>query len=238
RLVATPREPARELLKRTRFLTLTLWIVVLYFVLPMNFFGLFLFQRMPALAVMLLPAVLPAPLPSRKLLVQVLVGGLAAMQLLLTTTDFLVFEQEQAGVKQIIQQAEPGRTVAGLMYQRSSRGATTSTPFLHFPALYQAYKGGRISLSFAEYYASIVQYRPGQSWDDLVTEFDEYTPRRFKFERHGGRFDYFLVHAPGEALAKIFEGHLDELESMSAGRWHLLRRKLARPAQARETQPR
>jgi len=223
---AQPRRPLHELLYTTRFATLALWILLLYCLLPMNVLGGgFLFQRLAPLLLMLCPAAFPSPPPKRAPLLKVLIGGLMAAQILVTTTESLRYQEEAAGVQELIEHTEPGKNLAGLMLQRSSRVVRTAPVFLHYPALYQVFRGGRISLSFAEHYVSIAQYRDGQAWDDLVRDFNEYTPRGFSYEKHGARFDYFFVHGPPEALKALFGPHLSELDVESRENWHLLRRR-------------
>ena len=218
----------REGLMRTRFGTLALWLLALYLALPMNLIGGFVWQRMAAAALMASVAALPAPLPGRTRAAQLLLFAVLGLQLFVVSATSIEYERQAAGVRDLIERTEPGKNVAGLIFERSSPGIQTAPVFLQYPALYQVYKGGRVSFSFAEFNVSIAQYQPGQQWDDLIVEFSEWSPDHFDYARHGGRFDYFLVHGPVTLLPRIFSGARGDLEVQSRGDWHLLRRTSAR----------
>jgi hypothetical protein len=101
---------------------------------------------------------------------------------------------------------------------------------LHFPAYYQALKGGRVLFSFAVFYHFPVRFRPGQGWDDLLAEWDDWNPRHFSFPRHGARFRYFLVRGEPRQLAAAFGPYLAGLRVRSAGGWYLVENpRAARP---------
>lgn len=195
---------------------------LLYFMLPAFHGGFLIAERLAPLAVMLLVIALPAPSVPRRRLVAILIVALAVFQLGQTLAGFLRFRAESAGLEELLAATEPGENLAGLLYERGSASWRRPAVFLHAPAYYQATKGGRILFSFAELYQTPVRFRPGQSWDELLREWNEWTPERFVYPRHAGRFRYFLVRGGPEHLAAAFGPYLRDLRVRSAGRWHLV----------------
>ena len=185
------------LLFRTRFATLAGWLALLYLGLPEFRGGYLIAQRIAPLAAMVAVTALPMPRPERRRLVAFLGAALLVFQLGQTLSGFLRFRAESAGFGELLAGAKPGRNLAGLIYDRGSASWPRMPVYLHFPAYYQAFEGGRILFSFAELFQTSARFRPGRSWDPLLAEWNEWTPQLFDWERHGGRFDYFLVRRRG-----------------------------------------
>ncbi|HEX3126028.1 MAG TPA: hypothetical protein VH394_01750 [Thermoanaerobaculia bacterium] len=227
--VPFPRRPNADwregLLFRSRFLIPALGLLVLFFMLPEFASGYFVSERLISLIFMLLVPCLPVPGVSRWRAVALLLGGLLVLQLGQTFASFIRFGFESAGLRELLESAEPGQPLAGLMYQKAAVDWESPPVMIHFPAYYQVEKGGRIQFSFVQFFNSPVRYRPGRNWEDkLLAEWDEWSPQKFSYPRHGRYFRYFLVRGGPENLAAAFGPYLAELRVRSAGRWYLVER--------------
>jgi hypothetical protein len=227
--VPFPRRPGADwregLLYRSRFLIPALGLFVLFFVLPEFARGYFVSERLIPLIFMMLVPCLPVPSLARWRPVALLLGGLMVLQLGQTLASFLRFGSESAGLHELLESAEPGQALAGLLYQKSAVDWESPPVMVQFPAYYQVEKGGRLHFSFVQFFNSPVRYRPGRNWEDgLLAEWDEWSPQKFSYPRHGRYFRYFLVRGGPENLANAFGPYLAELRVRSAGRWYLVER--------------
>ncbi|HVT18881.1 MAG TPA: hypothetical protein VHQ90_22180 [Thermoanaerobaculia bacterium] len=214
---------ARELLVRGRFASLAGWLGLAYLLLPeVSHSYVLVAERLVPAAAMVAVAALPPARPGRRRLAAALLAGLLVLQLGATLTAFLRFGGESAGLAELLATTEPGQNLAGLIYDRYAAGWRHAPVLLHFPAYYQALKGGRVLFSFAVFYHFPVRFRPGQGWDDLLAEWDDWNPRHFSFPRHGARFRYFLVRGEARQLAAAFGPYLAGLRVRSAGGWYLV----------------
>jgi hypothetical protein len=214
------------LLYRSRFLIPALGLIVLFFVLPEFASGYFMSERLLPMAFMLLVPALPVPTPARRRRAALLLAGLLVLQLGQTFASFLGFGADTAGLQELLASTEPGQALAGLMDQKRAVDWQWPPMFVHFPAYYQVEKGGRIHFSFVQFFNSPVRYRPGQNWEDgLLAEWDEWSPQKFSYPRHGKYFRYFLVRGGPEDLGAAFGPYLGELDVRSAGSWFLVERR-------------
>ncbi len=214
---------------RTRFASLAGWIAFLYLILPELRGGYLIAQRIAPFAAMVAVIALPVPRPERQRLVAWAAAALVVFQLGQTLAGFLRFRTESAGLAAILEVAEPGRNLAGLIFDRASASWPSMPVYLHFPAYYQAFKGGRILFSFAELFQTSARFRPGRSWDDLLVEWNEWSPQLFDYDRHAARFDYFLVRGDGDDVAAAFGGDPARrgLRGWQAGGWWLFEKTVA-----------
>ena len=226
-IVVRAREERGDLLFRARFATLAGWLALLYLILPEFRGGYLIAERVVPLAAMLAVVALPAPVAGRRRLVAALVAGMLVFQFGQTLSAFLRFRAESAGLTELLAGTEPGQNLAGLIFERESASWRGLPVYLHFPAHYQAAKGGRILFSFAELFQTSARFRPGASWDDLLREWSDWNPRFFNYERHGGRFRYFLVRGGPADVVHAFKGDPGRLGLVgkTAGEWWLFERK-------------
>ncbi|HYH45468.1 MAG TPA: hypothetical protein VEG34_07250 [Thermoanaerobaculia bacterium] len=226
------RPPARsdggpeDFLYRSRFLVPPLGLFVLYFVLPDFASGYFVAQRLLALGLMLAVPALPVP-PSavRKRVAALLLGGLLIVQAGQTSASFVRFGAETAGLEELLASTEPGQSMAGLIFSKLASEYDWPPVLTQFPAYYQVEKGGRIHFSFVQFFNSPVRYRPGQNWEDgLLVEWDEWSPNKFSYPRHGKYFRYFLLRGDPEKVSAAFGPYLAGVRVRSAGRWFLIER--------------
>jgi hypothetical protein len=215
--------PRQDLLFRTRFATLAGWIACLYLVLPEFRGGYLIAQRIAPLAAMVAVTALPVPRVDRWRLVAWLAAALVVFQLGQTLTAFIRFRTESAGLASLLEDAKPGQNLAGLIFERNSASWPSMPVYIHFPAYYQAFKGGRILFSFAELFQTSARFRPGQSWDGLLMEWNEWSPQLFDYDRHAERFRYFLVRGDRGDVAEAFGGDPARrgLRGWQAGNWWL-----------------
>jgi hypothetical protein len=223
RAPAAEDDSRRDLLFRTRFATLAGWIALLYLVLPEFRGGYLIAQRIAPFAAMVAVTALPVARPDRRRLVAWLAAALVVFQLGQTLTAFIRFRTESAGLAELLEDTQPGQNLAGLIFDRNPTSWPSTPVYLHFPAYYQALKGGRILFSFAELFQTSARFRPGQSWDDLLAEWNEWSPQLFDYDRHAGRFDYFLVRGDRGDVAAAFGGDPARrgLRGWQAGGWWL-----------------
>ena len=220
------RPAAEDHLYRSRFLVPALGLVALYFVLPEFKNGYFVAERILPLAFMLAVPSLPVPSsPVRRRMAALLLAGLLVLAAGRTSASFLRFGAEVAGLEEILDSTEPGQPLAGLMFSNLVGEYAWPPVLVHFPAYYQVEKGGRLHFSFVQFFNSPVRYRPGQNWEDgLLAEWEEWSPRKFFYPRHGKRFRYFLLRGDPEHVNAAFGPYLAEIRVRSAGRWFLIER--------------
>jgi hypothetical protein len=220
------RSPSPDLLFRTRFATLAGWLALLYLILPEFRGGYLIADRVAPLAAMVGVVALPPPAAGRRRLVAALVALIAVFQFGQTLSAFLRFRGESAGLEELLAGTAPGENLAGLIFERTSASWRGIPVYLHFPAYYQVDKGGRILFSFAELFQTSARFRPGESWDDLLREWNDWNPQFFDYERHGGRFRYFLVRGTPVDVTTAFGGDPARLglTGRTAGEWWLLER--------------
>jgi hypothetical protein len=228
-LILTVRKPAFRwdwdgLLVRTRFATLAGWILLLFFLLPKFASGYLVAERLVPLAAMMMVAGLPRPSLARRRMAMATMGLLLAFQLSAVLEGFRIFGIETAGLSEVLDRAEPGQALAGLMFEQSNSTWMAPADLLrHFPAYYQVEKGGRVALSFVQFFNAPVRYRPGANWEDgVLARWPEADAWRFDFARDGGRFRYFLVRGSRDHLDRAFGARLAGARVTSSMRWHLI----------------
>lgn len=173
----------------------------------------FLFQR---LAVFLVPLWLiiwaPPARPTRTLTI----GLPAAVAFVLVVwmgvngNRFLQFARESQSFTDVIEQAQPGRKLAGMLFCNASE-VFVNPVYLHYPAWYQATAAGVADMSFATTHPSLVRYREMSA--PRVNEALAWAPEAFEWERDGGDdYDYYLVCSGTRAAGVVFKDHADSIE--------------------------
>ena len=229
-LLAVPslRKPSEmerrdSVLFRTRFLSLAGWVALLYFLVPEFSRGYLVSGRLAPLAVMLAVPGLPRPPVRRERIALALTGLLLAAHLTRTTVGFVGFAAEAAGLREVLEAAEPGQTLAGLIYDPVAATWHTPPVFQHAAAYYQVYRGGRVLLSFAQFFNSPVRFRAGENREEeILVKWDGLSPWKFDLARDGDHFRYFLVHGSREQLVFAFRTCLRSARVITAGRWSLV----------------
>ena len=115
------------------------------------------------------------------------------------------YQADADGFEQILARMEPRDRALSVIFDRDSDG-TIAPPFLHFPAWYSAVKGGLVDPSAAGLHVELVLFRPGSEPPARLLAF-EWNPGVFEWERFGGaRYRYFVVRAPLDLGARMFQG--------------------------------
>jgi hypothetical protein len=175
-----------------------------YFLFPFELRGVsFLFERF---AVLIIPGLILAAAGARSLLPK----WLRRAALVLFSAGWVgvfsqrmrEFNQEAGDFPRLIRELPPRLRVRPLIF--ANRGsAFPGTPlFLHFPAYYQAEKGGFLGYSFARYYTCFVRYQPAV--DIGMGEDMEWNPRDFNATVEVPKYDVFIVRADWDAGGALF----------------------------------
>ena len=215
---------ARAWLAGARFYTLAAWFLCSYLLMPSVFVGVFVYQRLIAVACLVIPAVLPVPEAGRLRLAKLVVGITIATHLVLTAEAAYAFDQETRGGHQLIAKTQPGKNLMSLGLVLNSSVVQHPLP-LYFGAHYLVEKGGRINFSFSELHISLVQLRPGLAFDDLHTTVPGWAPWHFRFDDFGYHFDYFLFRGDPRMLKPLFGKHLSKLAWEACDDWILFWRR-------------
>lgn len=196
-----------------------------YLLAPERASGYLVAGRIAPLAVMVALCALPPPRLARRRFATALVAALLVLQLGVVTSDLLVFRREARGVREVLAATRPGHDLLGLVFEPYSSRTPVFPVFRHFPAYYQVYRGGRVLGSMADFFHTVVDYRPGRDWGSLPVVLSERNPQDFRFEEHGAEFEYFLVRGPAALVPALFGAHRRDLAVVSAGSWHLVARE-------------
>ena len=208
---------------RTRFLSLAGWVTLLYFLVPEFSRGYLVSGRLVPLAVLLAVPALPQPPVRRERIALALTGLMLAVHLARTTAGFLAFADDTAGLREVLEEAEPGQTLAGLIYEPGAAAWPAPPVLQHAAAYYQVYRGGRVLLSFAQFFNAPVRFRAGENREEeILVEWDGLSPWRFDLSRDGDRFRYFLVHGGREHVVFAFRTRLRGARVVTAGHWSLV----------------
>jgi hypothetical protein len=193
--------------------------------MPHIFVGAFIYQRLIAVAFLILPAVLPIPDPRKIRPAQLVLAGTVALQILLLVHAADIFDAETRPGHALIAKTSPGKNLMAVMMWMGSAGIQDPPLFLHFGSHYLAEKGGRTFFSFSELHISPVQLRPELAFDDQDAAMTEWQPLSFRFADFGYHYDYFLCHGDFARLGPIFGRHIADLAWEIQGDWILLWRK-------------
>ncbi len=215
---------------RARFAAIAAGMLALYLILPERLMGYLVAERLAPLAAMLLVLCLPPPPSARAPTAKALAAALLVLHLGLAAADAAAFERDAAGLSELLSHADEGRRLAGLIYDPylvpSTGPVLLRYPvYTHFPALYQALRGGRVLFSFAELSHSVVQYRTRPWPPDLLSRVADRSPRAFSLAQDGPHFDYLLARGDWPDVRAALGFSLSEWEVRSVRRWHLFRRR-------------
>lgn len=185
----------------------------------------YLYQRLAVFLVPLWLMIWDAPASPRP---TVLIVAMAAVAVWIGSNveRFARFASESMGFSLVLQEAEPGRRMAGMLLCNGTEYFTYPV-YLHFHAWYQATSGGIADNSFAMTHPSMVRYRDLTA--PRVGDLLAWEPGKFDWSRDGGdSYDYFLVCAGEDASALIFKDRTDSVRLVArAGSWWLYERQPA-----------
>jgi hypothetical protein len=144
-----------------RYAILPVLCAVLYFTTGEYIGEVWLFaQRFPVLALITAVPLLRMPTGIRGVVVAIAASAVGLGSIVNVCKHFIEYEREEVGdFDEALDQMEPRRKVAGLIYDRGSSFVNFS-PFLHFVSYYQEAKGGVVQFSNANIRYSPFHFRP------------------------------------------------------------------------------
>jgi hypothetical protein len=183
-----------------RYALLPIVCVVLYFTTGEYIGEVWLFaQRFPVLALVTAVPLLRMPGGLRGLAVTGAALAVGLGSIVNTCKHFIQFEREEVGdVDDALEQMQPARRVAGLIYDKGS-SVVNLAPFLHFVSYYQAEKGGVVQFSNANIRYSPFHFKP----DRLPPQGEparlrwEWTPEAVGIQELYPYYDYVLTRGSG-----------------------------------------
>jgi hypothetical protein len=200
---------------------LLLLALLAFFLFPFELRGIsFLYERFAALVI---PGLILAAAGQRSLLPKwvrraavVVVTGIWISAF---TQRMRQFSAQVRGFPEVVQSMAPKLRVRPLMFDNRSSAFPGTPLFLHFPAYYQAAKGGTLGYSFARYYTCFIHYRPGV--DMGMVEDAEWHPENFNPLRELPQYDYFVVHSKRDISEPVFGPYLPSvtLETQRGAWW-------------------
>lgn len=185
---------------------LLLLVVLAYFLFPFKLRGVsFLYQRFAAL---IIPGLILLAAGARPLLPAWLrrpaLALFGAVWLTLFARRMHEFNQEAGDFAGVIRELPPRLRVRPMIFANRSSAFPATPLFLHFPAYYQAAKGGYLGYSFARYYTCFVRYKPGV--DIGMAEDQEWNPYSFDARTEVPKYDYFIARAADDRARPLFRG--------------------------------
>lgn len=204
--------------------------LALYLVLPMQI-GIwwYVYPREITSASFIALGALP-DLPKRRWLqgLFVLAVGIAVVPItVLVVEHWRAFHRATRDFDAVVERIPQAPKLMYLVFDHRGTGAV-HTPFIHLPAYVQATRGGWLSFHFATWGASPIVYRsrdePGAVVPPPTPLRWEWTPQRFRVERHGPFFDWFLVRRDA-APDQLFRKDRSIERVAHEGSWWLYRRQ-------------
>jgi hypothetical protein len=203
---------------------LLLLAVLAYFVFPFKLRGVsFLYPRF---AVLIIPGLILLAAGERPLLPWWLrrpaIALFSAGWLTLFVLRASAFNQEAGDFAGVIRELPMRLRVRPMIFANRSAAFPAIPLFLHFPAYYQAEKGGYLGYSFARYYTCFVRYKPGV--DIGMAEDQEWNPYSFDAAAEVPRYDYFIARADRDLARPLFRGSPQRVVlEKHAGPWWIYR---------------
>lgn len=138
---------------------------------------------------------------------------------------FDAFNRQAAQFEPIVDMLPPGKRLRPIIFERKNEFVPGGAPFLHFPAYYQAEKGGYFGVSFATASTSFARYKPGKRFGMELAQ--EWRPETFSYPKEGKDYDFFVAASKRDFGPFLFRGAKDGEIVMVAqeGHWRLYTRR-------------
>ncbi len=176
----------------------------------------FLYQRLGIFLVPLWLMIWDAPKKDSTRF-ELLVMAAVIAWILANTARFASFARETESFDAVMANMAPGETAAMMIVDKRSQFFTTPV-YLHFPAWYQASKGGIVDFNFADFHPQIVRYK--NSRGPRLGEALAWAPWQFEWDRDGGRsYRYFVVKAPSDYSATLFKEQIGSISLIAHSGW-------------------
>ncbi len=136
----------------------------------------------------------------------------------------LAFARNSAGFETVLAAAEPNRRALSLIYERSEPNASVPE-YLHYPAWYQAEKGGFVDFNFAYFFSLIVRYRRDRM-PTLTTNYGYMSPQT-EIAADLPLFDYLFIRGTPEEVDQMLKNNPQCQFKLRAedGFWRLLEKE-------------
>lgn len=105
-----------------------------------------------------------------------------------------LYDRESSDFSRIVESIPPDKRVLSLVFERSSRYSIAPV-YLHYPAWYQAARGGVMDFSFASFVGMPVQYK--DEYRPLADSNFVWHPQRFNWDEYGN-YDYLLLRVAAQ----------------------------------------
>jgi hypothetical protein len=169
-----------------------------YFLFPFEVRGVaYLHPRFAALLVpglILAAEGLPSRPPAWLRRAGITLGAIAWMAVL--THRMAVFQEEAKEFDAVTAELPWRLRIRPVIFARETLAVPGLPAYLHFPAYYQAEKGGRLGFSFARFYTNFVRFKPGV--EGGMIEDAEWNPRWFDPAVEASRYDCFISRAQND----------------------------------------
>jgi hypothetical protein len=157
--------------------------------------------------------------PARLVMALACLAGLAAL-----AWRTHAFALESESFVKVEQAAQPGRRALSLIFDTASPAASARKAYTHFPAYYQADRGGFVDFNFAVLPPQVVRFREGRKpavTDEIVAK-----PATFDWQKdQAWIYDYFFMRGAPDALAWLQARSPCVLALAAAdGPWSLVKR--------------
>ena len=201
-------------------MTLLVWICV-----PLRAEGTGMLYLRATLFVLPFYALMFRPSPVTVSRIRLLWLPVACWIFLVAHTDrLLAFGRESAPFETVLAAAEPGQRALSVVFESASSGSGNEFAYIHWPAWYQAERGGFVDFNFARFLPQIVRYRR----DRIPTRFgreewSQHPAEGFDWERDGAAaYRYFFIRHDGPLPTTFFPaGQCRPVLVTSAGDWSL-----------------
>jgi hypothetical protein len=139
---------------------------------------------------------------------------------------FAAFARETETFTALMNEMEPGRRVAAMVYDPGT--PLFGLPvYLNFVPWYQAERHGIVDFNFADFYSSMARYRADAG--PRLGENLAWYPEAFRWDVDGGAsYDYFVVKSNADVSAVIFKDKLPSVELAARSGWWWLYRNAER----------
>jgi hypothetical protein len=142
----------------------------------------------------------------------------------LQTLHTVRFGIESRDIDNIISQLKPGQRALTLVSDPDSEANDSIKIYAHYPAWYQAEKGGLVDFNFAWFPPQIVRYRSDRL--PAIEPGFEWNVHRFNWHTHqGDDFHYFFIRSSEPVPPNLFYGAACEPQLvMQEGKWSIYER--------------
>ena len=196
---------------------------LLYFVTPLSMGWLWALNHRYAITTALLLPPLLRPARGLRGALPLLGAGLVSLFAAFTAQrNIAAFQREVGPFDAVLSQAEPGKRLLALIYDRGS-SVVNFAPFLHFGSYYRARKGGIAEFSFSELPQSPLRYKPGVVPPRRPPRW-EWMPELFSNERDGEYYEYILQRGGPDPFARASGGPAWRVAAQE-GQWRLWTRR-------------